>query len=181
METSNSDLIGRVEKSRAGRDIVVNIYGRVPTTLRAHVRDRHFLPLITDRTRDFLGREFVIKDIDRRIASGESGYVTVLGEPGIGKTALAAHLVEERGLVHHFNVASAGISSDETFLGNICAQLIGHFGLEVQHLPDHALRDSGFMLTLLSDAAARFPSRSSWSSTHLTRPLLHRSSVVRTG
>ena len=148
-----TDPVASVQRSRAGRDIVVNVYGKVPQSLRGHVRDREFLPLINDRARGFIGRRFVFEELDRQLAGLRSGYVTVLGEPGIGKTALAAHLVATRGSIHHFNIASAGISSHEAFLGNVCAQLVGRFELEVQHLPDHALEDAGFMTGLLDEAA----------------------------
>ena len=148
-----TDPLASVQRSRAGRDIVVNVYGKVPQSLRGHVRDREFLPLINDRARGFIGRGFVFEELDRQLAGLRSGYVTVLGEPGIGKTALAAHLVATRGWVHHFNIASAGISSHEAFLGNVGAQLVGRFELEVQHLPDHALEDAGFMTGLLDEAA----------------------------
>jgi hypothetical protein len=146
-----------VTRSRAGRDIIVNLYSSVPAPLRGYVRDREFLSLIDDRTRDFVGRGFVIKRVRRHLEddSFPSGYVLVKGEPGIGKTALAAHLVATYGWLHHFNIASANIRSPEALMGNLCAQLITRFGLQVDQLPPQGLRDAGFLQGLLHDAAQR--------------------------
>jgi hypothetical protein len=149
------ELIAKVDRSRAGRDIIVNVYNKVPAMLRPHVRDKDFLPLIEDRTRDFIGRSFIFQEIDGCVSAMPSGYILISGEPGIGKTALAAKLVLMKGWLHHFNMASAGIRSHEAFLGNICAQLIGRFGMEIQDLPAQAFEDSGFLIRLLDDAARR--------------------------
>ncbi len=147
--------IASVKGARAGRDIIVNLYSDVPAPLRRYVRDREFLPLIEDRTRDFVGRAFVVERLCRHLddASFPCGYVMVKGEPGIGKTALAAHLVTSYGWLHHFNIAAENIRSPEAFLGNLCAQLITRFGLDIDQLPEQGLRDSGFLVSLLNDAA----------------------------
>jgi hypothetical protein len=140
----------------AGRDLIVNLYSSVPAPLRGYVRDREFLALIDDRTRDFVGRGFIVDKLGGHLRDDAFpwGYVLVSGEPGIGKTALAAHLVGRYGWLHHFNIASANIRSPEAFIGNLCAQLVTRFGLDVNQLPPQGLRDAGFLLGLLSDAAA---------------------------
>lgn len=147
--------LASVERSRAGRDIIVNLYAGAPASLRAHLRDREFLPLIEARTAGFVGRGFVVDEVRRHLddPTFPAGYVVIRGEPGIGKTALAAHLVVEHGWLHHFTMASANIRSAEAFLGNVCAQLVARYGLDVERLPEHAMRDSGFLLRLLDDAA----------------------------
>jgi len=54
-----------------------------------------FSKYITDRTRDFTGREWVFRAIDNWLADPEGSRVFLLtGEPGCGKTAVAARLVQ---------------------------------------------------------------------------------------
>ncbi len=85
------------------------------------------------------------------------GGVVIRGEPGIGKTAIAATLIARRAYVHHFNIAPENIRSAKQFLENVCAQLILRFELSHATLPPHASDDSGFLSQLLSEAAARGP------------------------
>jgi hypothetical protein len=123
-----------------------------------HVRDLDFRPLIDNRTRGFVGRNFVFEGIDAILADREkfpSGYIVVRGEPGVGKTALVSELVKRRGYLHHFNVVQENITSAATFLANACAQLIVRYDLPHTELPPRATADSGFLKQMLAEAAAR--------------------------
>jgi hypothetical protein len=84
-----------------------------------------------------------------------SGYIVVSGEPGIGKTALLAQLVHQKGYVHHFNIAAQNIRDARSFLANTCAQLIIRYNLEHQSLPEEALKDSAILSGLLAEAAVK--------------------------
>jgi hypothetical protein len=146
-----------------GRGVVVGDYATVfqvftqaPRSLSDHIRVRDFAGLVDERTRDFVGREFVFDAIDRVLSDqgGRGGYVVVQGEPGIGKTALLGQLVKTRGYVHHFNVAPMGIRAARTFLANICAQLIVRYRLDHTALPSESTEDGGFLARLLSELAA---------------------------
>jgi hypothetical protein len=146
-----------------GQGAVVGDYATVfqnfttaPAALASHVRVRQFRNTIEDRTRSFVGRDFVFAAIDGALRDEEfpSGYVVLQGEPGIGKTAVLAQLIKSRGYVHHLNVAPLGIRSPEAFLANVCAQLILRYGLDHAFLPEDATRDGGFLAGLLADAAA---------------------------
>ena len=66
-----------------------------------------FSAYITDRTRDFVGREWVFAEIDRWLATPDAPhYFIITGEPGIGKTAIAARLTQIRDLAAtHFCIA----------------------------------------------------------------------------
>ena len=107
-------------------------------------------------TRDFVGRQSFTESVDQAIADPafRSGYVLITGEPGIGKSALMAHLISTRKWMHHFNSVS-GSATTEAFLRNICAQLVIRHQLRCSALPDRAGRNSGFLLGLLSEAARR--------------------------
>jgi hypothetical protein len=121
------------------------------------IRSLEFATLLDERTRDFIGRDFVFAAVERvlRGDEGPSGYVVIRGEPGIGKTAIAAQLVKANGWVHHFNVAQQGIRSPRDFLRNVCAQLIARHELDHTALAADAGEDSGFLSRLLAEAAQR--------------------------
>ena len=137
-----------------------NIYSllkQAPESLARHLRNNQFEILVEERTRNFIGRQFIFHAIDKLIEDSDftSGYIFVKGEPGVGKTALTAQLVKERGYVHHFNVISQGITSTSAFLKNVCAQLIVLHQLNYLELAAESDRDGGFLSTLLSEASAR--------------------------
>jgi len=66
-----------------------------------------FSTYITEHTRNFVGREWVFAEIDRWLADPEAPrYFIVTGEPGVGKTAIAARLTQIRDLTAtHFCIA----------------------------------------------------------------------------
>ena len=135
---------------------VVQIFENAPRPLASHIRTAEFSALIAERTRRFVGREYVFAAIDEALADDEfqSGYVVLRGEPGIGKTAIMSRFVQDRACVHHFNVAPLGIRSPQAFLANVCAQLIVRYRLAHDSLPPEATQDGGFLARLLSEAAA---------------------------
>ena len=111
--------------------------------------------LILDRTRDFVGRDHVFKQIDEFVAGNPSGYLTLEGDPGLGKSAILAEYVRRSGCLVHFNVRTLGIVSAAKFLQNICAQLIAEAELPYTSLPADATSDGAFLLKLLKEAAAK--------------------------
>jgi hypothetical protein len=134
---------------------VFQIFPEAPAPLRSKIRTREFAPLIEERTRDFVGRDFVFAALQDALDDPmfHSGYLVLQGEPGIGKTAISSRLVIDHGWVHHFNIALQGLRSPQDFLSNVCAQLIVRYKLNHSALPDGATRDGGFMLRLLTEAA----------------------------
>jgi hypothetical protein len=134
---------------------VVQVFKDAPAPLSSQIRTREFAGLIEERTRRFVGREYVFAAARAALADADfpCGYVVLQGEPGIGKTALMAELVKREGYVHHFNVAPMGIRSPQAFLANVCAQLIVRYGLEHSSLPPEATQDGGFLARLLGEAA----------------------------
>lgn len=66
-----------------------------------------FTDYITERTKDFTGRGWIFKEIDEWLADPDAPrYFIITGEPGIGKTALAARLTQIRNLAAmHFCIA----------------------------------------------------------------------------
>lgn len=113
-----------------------------------------FQPLIAEKTREFVGREFVFKALDSFLNNNPSGYFLIQGEPGIGKTALLSQLIKTRGYPHHFNIAPQNIRSPRQFLANACAQLIARYNLGHKFIPEDATEDSNFLVQCLQEAAA---------------------------
>lgn len=117
-------------------------------------RIRDFSELIEEKTRSFVGRQFVFDAIDTFLKTNPRGYFLLRGDPGIGKSAFAAQLTKSRGCVHHFNVRSAGISNAAAFLENVCAQLIVRYALEHDALPAGAGADGSFLARILTEVSA---------------------------
>jgi|HubBroStandDraft_5_1064220.scaffolds.fasta_scaffold76690_2 hypothetical protein len=136
---------------------VFQVFAQSPPALSSFIRAPQFRSLVDERVRKFVGRDFVFKRIEQLIGGAEfqSGYVTVRGEPGIGKTAIAASLVARHGYVHHFNIAPQNIRSPRQFLENVCAQLIVRYELKYTTLPPAASEDAGFLSQLLSECSDR--------------------------
>jgi serine/threonine-protein kinase len=114
-----------------------------------------FKSLIEDKTKNFVGREFIFKSIDNLLADADfsSGYIVISGEPGIGKSSVIAQFIKTRGAVHHFNSVLMNIRSPKDFLENICTQLIVRYDLNYPALPPEAGKDSGFLSKLLAEIA----------------------------
>jgi hypothetical protein len=139
--------VGSMERSLAALlDDLPNLLARLdhaPERLRSHIKS---MATIRDRhTALFVGREFVMNELDQRLTTMTGGYLLIKGQPGIGKSAVMAELVRTRDYVHHFNVATAGIRSADQFLRNVCAQLIVRYDLPYRELPASAGLDSGFL------------------------------------
>jgi hypothetical protein len=120
-----------------------------------HEQVRDFTWYIEDKTRDFVGRQFVFDEINAFIQNNHRGYFIVRGDPGIGKTALAAQWVKNYKSVHHFNIRSLSISRAEAFLRNICAQLIAAYELDHHFLPPETTQDGGFLMGLLNEVSEK--------------------------
>jgi hypothetical protein len=114
-----------------------------------------FDAFVDDRTQGFVGRDFVFRQVDAFLAdpANPSGYFLIRGEPGIGKSALLARLVKDRGCLHHFNIALQGINTPRQFLRNVCAQLILRYRLPHAQLPPDVHESGAFLNRLLQEAS----------------------------
>jgi hypothetical protein len=89
----------------------------LPSAALMHVLDRRL-----DLAR-FTGRDDLIKEVDAAVTGGGRGYVVIRGEAGVGKTALAAHLVWHRPCAYLFTWLPGG-RSPENARRSLAAQLI---------------------------------------------------------
>ena len=114
-----------------------------------------FTNFIGDRTRGFVGRDYVFNAIDEFINMNESGYFLIRGDPGMGKSSIIAKLIEREAIaVYHFNIALQAINSARQFLTNICARIIVLFDLPYTKLPEDIGEDGIFFNELITEAAA---------------------------
>jgi hypothetical protein len=114
-----------------------------------------FSRLLADKTEGFVGRQWLFDAIRQFTREEPRGYFVLRGDPGIGKSALLAQLVKREGYLHHFNVRSEGIRRPETFLRNVCSQLVATYHLEHTFLPPEATRSSLFLSALLEKVSSR--------------------------
>jgi hypothetical protein len=113
-----------------------------------------FSDVIEDKTREFVGRKDIFDRIDRFVKANSSGYFFVKGDPGIGKSSVAASLVKKKGCAHHFNIRARGTGKADVFLRNICSQLILAYGLDYSSLSVDAAANDRFLVELLKQISS---------------------------
>jgi len=148
-----SDLASLAELSETGFAGLVRTFRTTPPGLRDHIRPAN--KLIQERTQDFVGRQFVFDALRDFMRSEPNGYFIINSKPGVGKTALAAELVRRHGYVHHFNSRQLGIDRANTFLTNVCAQLIVSNSLPIAALGPDAGKDGGYLDDVLHQVSAQ--------------------------
>jgi hypothetical protein len=132
---------------------LIRTFAGASTNIREQIRD--YTSLIEEKTHSFVGRQFVFDAVKHFVDTSPRGYFFIRGDPGIGKSALAAQMVKTEGYLHHFNIRSEGVNKTETFLESICAQLIGAYHLQHSFLPPEATKDAQFLKQLLDEVAAK--------------------------
>lgn len=91
---------------------------------------KEFKPLIKEKTRTFCGRNFVFKAFMEFLKKKPKGYFTVVGDAGMGKSAIAAKYVATKQCPCYFNVRAEGNNKPEQFLESIRQQLINRYQLQ---------------------------------------------------
>jgi len=127
-----------------------------------HIRyTPEFEQIITAKNHNFVGREFVFSTIQNFLNQSDRGYFTIIGDPGIGKSAILAHYVSQNPGVVYYNVEIVVAKSRvEEFFTNIYTQLIkiaenqGIKNLN-PHFPDPTTKDSSFLSLLLQQISDR--------------------------
>ncbi|MDF5738231.1 MULTISPECIES: NACHT domain protein [unclassified Nostoc] len=89
-----------------------------------------FKSLIQEKSRSVCGREFVFDALKQFCNKNRSGYFTVVGDAGMGKSTIAAKYVWENKSPCYFNIRSDGRNRPELFLESIRKQLIKRYQLQ---------------------------------------------------
>src|ERR1700694_2795383 len=98
-----------------------------------------FSSYIAERTRDFTGRRWVFDEFDRWLSTrGAPRYFMIVGEPGIGKPAIAARLTQKYDLAAiHFCITRQVDTVDPlNFVRSLSHQLTRLDGFATQILED---------------------------------------------
>jgi AAA ATPase domain len=101
----------------------MNTSQRLPTDMN-NPYTREFQQVIQEKSQNFVGREFVFTTITEFFQHYRSGYYTIVGAPGSGKSAIIAKYVTENPGVVYYNVQVEGKNQAEEFLRDVCTQLI---------------------------------------------------------
>jgi hypothetical protein len=134
-----------------GFGTLVERFASTTHSLRSQIR--YFDQIIDDRTDGFVGRKWIFDTVQDFVRANRRGYFFVIGEPGVGKSAVAAQMVKQGGYAHHFNSRAEGINSTAAFLTNMCAQLIAAYRLPYTILPAQAGSDAGFLRKVLGEVS----------------------------
>ncbi len=103
----------------------------------------------------FIGRTWLKALVDSFIERNERGYLVIEAPAGFGKTTFAAHLVKERGYIHHFVELAPGSDGLATGLRSLVAQIVGGFRLNpnrVDEVVPGAANRPDYLQTLLFEA-----------------------------
>ncbi|MEO1373846.1 MAG: NACHT domain protein, partial [Cyanobacteria bacterium J06635_10] len=92
---------------------------------------QEFKELIRDKTESFCGRKFVFDAIQKFLDNNPKGYFTIVGDAGMGKSAITAkYILENPEAICFFNIRAEGKNRPELFLKQIRQQLINRYQLE---------------------------------------------------
>ena len=119
----------------------------------------YFKTIITAKSSEFVGREFVFSAIDNFINNYDKGYFTLISEPGSGKSAIAAQYFNNNNNVVYYNFDTPQppllrgenneLGDYETFLEIVNNQLLEIFSsLETNQL-DYELENNDNLFSLL--------------------------------
>ncbi|KAB8331284.1 NACHT domain-containing protein [Scytonema tolypothrichoides VB-61278] len=91
---------------------------------------KEFQALIQKKIESFRGREFVFEKIQQFIFRNSNGYFTIVGDAGMGKSAIAAKFIWNHKFPCYFNIRAEGRNRPELFLESIRQQLINRYWLQ---------------------------------------------------
>ncbi len=89
-----------------------------------------FKALIEEKIKTFCGRQFVKDEFNSFLKKHNKGYFTVIGDAGMGKSAIAAKYVYDHKALCYFNDITSPNNRPEKFLRSIFQQLIHRYELQ---------------------------------------------------
>lgn len=115
--------------------------------------------IIEDKTKGFVGREFVFEAIEEFFQQQRKGYFIIEADPGMGKSSILAEFVRRNDCIVYFNQRNEGITSTEQFLRSVCIQLIEGYGLShSKDIQPENTRNSNFLRRLLNEVSGKLKS-----------------------
>jgi AAA ATPase domain len=110
---------------------------------------KEFQQVVIEKSRNFVGREFIFTAINNFLHSHNNGYFTIIGTPGSGKSAILAKYVTSNTNTIYYNAQIADNNHPDKFLGTVCNQLMQQMRDGNAILPDNATEGSWFLSLLL--------------------------------
>lgn len=105
-----------------------------------------------DAADGFVGRQAVLDQLDAFVGQHPAGYFEIVGDAGLGKTALAVEIARRRDAVAFLAGAGSNAHRAEQFLEHVCASLILRHGLDYATLPERAREDPTFLDRILDES-----------------------------
>jgi hypothetical protein len=121
--------------------------------LKEHYID--FAEIVRGNTASFVGRSFVFESISRFRQLAPCGYIRIVADAGLGKTALAAEITRTVEAAAFFVNAARNLTRYDRCLNHLSVALITQHSLPYDHLPVDAGRDSAFFHSVLREAAEK--------------------------
>jgi hypothetical protein len=152
-----------VDTLTATNAVVANqIFGDIYQTAARPTSD-YALDFELDSAADgFVGRHAVFEKLQRFAAQNRAGYFEIVGEAGLGKTALAAEIARRRDAIVFFAGPSLGADRPDQFLAHVSASLILRYKLGYNTLPARAGEDATYLVRILRESVKRTGGRPIW-------------------
>jgi AAA ATPase domain len=131
---------------------------RPPTVTYTASYPIEFQQFIQEKSKNFVGREFVFTAITNFLNRHKCGYFTILGAPGSGKSAILAKYLRDSPDAIYYNAQVAEKNHADQFLWTVCTQLMQKMGNEDAILPNNATEGSWFLSLLLQKISDKLES-----------------------
>lgn len=138
---ANNEIYERSKKT-------INSDPRPPTLIAVNYLPevQHF---ITEKRQNFVGRQFVFDAIQTFINRYSRGYFTLVGFPGMGKSAILSQYVFKNPQTIFYPCEINHYNQTEVFLETLFNQLIQAYSLSYSSLPENATADGWFLSVIL--------------------------------
>jgi ABC-type dipeptide/oligopeptide/nickel transport system ATPase component len=119
-------------------------------------RNPQFQKIIHEKIQNFTNCESILTSIDRFFHKHNRGYLTIIGSPGSGKSAILAQFVSSNPhpnfKIIYYNAQIENKNTADEFLKYVCTELIGlreKGEREKEEIPDDVTEGSWFLSLLL--------------------------------
>lgn len=103
---------------------------------------------LENKTKRFVPRKYIFDEFEKFQQENDRGYFSLIGEPGEGKSTIAAKYILGNPCFYYINSRRLGATTTLKFQECICGQLNEHFKLNIKFKPEYAV-DGGFLLSIL--------------------------------
>ncbi|MGB3535550.1 MAG: ATP-binding protein [Microcoleaceae cyanobacterium] len=108
---------------------------------------------LSKKRQNFVGRQFVFDAIQNFINRYSRGYFTLVGFPGMGKSAILSQYVFKNPQTIFYTCEINDYNQTEVFLETLFNQLIQAYSLSYSSLPENATADGWFLSVILQQVS----------------------------